>query len=305
MIQYFIKTIKDKRINQIPEFQNGCLVYVVNPPEEELIFLTNKFFLDLNILKDAQDLYEIPRIEIKNNFKYVFLRVPDIATKELTTHPFLFVISPNFTLLLSQKKLEFLEKFIIQENLNTTQKNKLFLNLLSKICEVYNDSIVFINKEIRKTGLEIEKIKESDIENFVHYEISLQDFMNALVPIKHIFNNLLQKGYLELFEEDKELIEDLILKINQLEDISKSNIKNITHIREAFEILLNNKVNKAIKILTGLTIIFAAPTLIASLYGMNLELPLAQNPFAFWIIIIINLIIILILAVIFKFLGWF
>ncbi len=306
MINYFIKTVKDKEIIKLADFQSGCLIYVHNPSENEINFLKEKFFLDTNLLKDALDVYEIPRIEIKDGFKYIFLRIPvKLFTSEIATRPFLCVIASNFFLLFSKDKLEFLEKFINRADFYTTQRNKLFFYLLYLLCQNYNYEIINISKAVRKLGLKVKEIKEKDIENFVKYEITHQNFMAALVPIKYIFNDLLQKGYLEMFDEDKDLIEDLILKINQLEDLSKANIKNIIHIREAFEIILQNKVNKAIKALTALTIIFAVPTLIASLYGMNISLPLEDNPYAFSIIIAINLFILIILVYLFKKVDWF
>ena len=51
------------------------------------------------------------------------------------------------------------------------------------------------------------------------------------------------------------------------------------------------------KILTSITIILAIPTMIASYWGMNVPVPMANNPFGFVIIIILSIIVALIATV--------
>ena len=48
---------------------------------------------------------------------------------------------------------------------------------------------------------------------------------------------------------------------------------------------MTNNLNRVIKILTALTIVLAVPTIVASFYGMNVKLPLAESPDAFLIVL--------------------
>jgi hypothetical protein len=72
--------------------------------------------------------------------------------------------------------------------------------------------------------------------------------MSTLVSTKVVLVAILQKQYLELFPADRELIDDLVLEINQLEEISKSSVKNIVDLGEGHEIIFTNMINKVIKI---------------------------------------------------------
>ena len=110
---------------------------------------------------------------------------------------------------------------------------------------------------------------------------------------------------LELFEEDKDLIEDLLLNNNQLIGISKSNLKNIVNIREAYSTIMGNNLNKIIKFLTALTVVLNIPVLISGFYGMNVALPLAQSGFAFWYLVFSSVIISIILIIVFIKMDWF
>jgi len=305
MIKFYLKTIKDNYLKLIPEFQTGCLILVSEPTEEEINLLKEKFLLDSDLIQDALDPYEIPRIELKNSLVYIFLRLPTKKNNELVTLPLLITISKDFFLIFTKDKIDFFDKFIQnREQFYTTQRTKLFIQLLSKIIDLYDLYILQINKEIKSFCLDFQKINETHIKQFVYFEIILQDFLNTLLPTKYLFSNILKKGYLELFPRDKDLIEDLILKIEQLEDIAKVSIKNIIHVREAYEIIITNSVNRAIKFLTALTVIVSIPTVIASLFGMNVHLPLAEYPFAFWLIIFFTVIFMALLFIAFLKKNW-
>jgi magnesium transporter len=306
MISYYLRTIQDRVLRKIPEFVKGCLIYCKEPNSEELEFLKNKFKINENLLKDALDPYEIPRIEEVEGKVYIFLRAPLKENGRIFTAPLLIVVSQEFFLLFSQNKFSFLEEFLEKEkhSIFTTQKTKLFLQIFSKICEVFKSTIIFINKEIKRAVFEIKKIEEEEIKEFIRFEVILQDFMSTLVSIKVVLAAILQKQYLELFPADRELIDDLVLEINQLEEISKSSVKNIVYLREGHEIIFTNTVNKVIKILTAYTILVSIPTILASLYGMNVKLPFEENKFAFFIVLSLSLVLMFLVALIFKWKKW-
>jgi len=306
MISYYLRTIQDRVLREIPEFAKGCLIYCREPKEGELEFLKNKFKINENLLKDALDPYEIPRIEEVEGKVYIFLRAPLKEDRRIFTAPLLIVVTQEFFLLFSQNKFPFLEEFLEKEKYSifTTQKTKLFLQIFSKICEAFKSTIIFINKEIKRAVFEIKKIEEEEIKEFIRFEVILQDFMSTLVSIKVVLVAILQKQYLELFPADRELIDDLVLEINQLEEISKSSVKNIVDLREGHEIIFTNMVNKVIKILTAYTILVSIPTILASLYGMNVKLPFEENKFAFFIVLFLSLVLMFLVALIFRWKKW-
>jgi len=306
MISYYLRTIQDKVLKKIPEFAKGCLIYCIEPKEEELEFLKSQFLLNGDLLNDALDPYEIPRVEEDQGKVYIFLRAPFVEKEKISTFPLLIVIASEFFLLFSQNKFNFLEEFLEKEKqlIFTTQKTKLFLQILSKICEAFNTNIVKINKEIKRVVFEVKRIEEEEIKQFIQFEFILQDFLSTLVSTKILITSLLQKQYIELFPADKELIEDLIIDLNQLEEISKSSLKNLVNLREGHEIIFTNMVNKVIKILTAYTILVSIPTIIASFYGMNVNLPFGEQKFAFFIILFFSLALMTFLFLIFKWKKW-
>jgi magnesium transporter len=158
------------------------------------------------------------------------------------------------------------------------------LQLFSRLVASYNQFLTDISRRVRRLGIRLEEITNKEIAQLVAFEGVLNDFLSALVPTNTILGNLLSSKFLKLYEEDKELIEDLILSIGQLVEICKSNLKTMVNIRESYSTIMTNNLNRVIKLLTALTVILAVPTMIASFFGMNVALPGAGSPHAFvWI----------------------
>jgi len=51
---------------------------------------------------------------------------------------------------------------------------------------------------------------------------------------------------------------------------------------DAFASIISNNLNMVMKFLASVTIILAIPTVVASFWGMNVELPFGVHPLGFW-----------------------
>jgi magnesium transporter len=234
------------------------------------------------------------------------LKAPTKENGRIFTLPLLIVIGYEFFLFLSQAKFPFFEDFLEKGKhlIFTTQKTKLFFQILSHICEALKYTIILINKEVKKVAFEIKDIEKKEIQQLIRSGIILEDFMSTLVSTKMVLVEILEKRYLELFSFDRSLVDDLILEIKQLEEVAKSSITNIVELREGYETLFSNKINEVIKILTAYTIVVSIPTILASLYGMNVKLPLAEKDSAFFIVLFLSFILMGFTALIFKWKKW-
>ena len=222
-------------------------------------------------------------MEIEDNVKYIFTRVPYSEDQQTLTAPLLIAVGKDFLITVSQKTLPFLTKFSSGAlDFNTTQKTKLFLQIFFQIISTYNTSLTDISRRIRQMSIRLEKIGNKDIVQFVTFEGILNDFLAALVPTNTILKNLLSGKFLKLYEDDKDLTEDLFLSSGQIIESCRANLKNIVNIRESYSTIMTNNLNRVIKLLTALTIILTVPTIIASFYGMNVPLPFADSPLAFF-----------------------
>jgi magnesium transporter len=176
--------------------------------------------------------------------------------------------------------------------------------MFSDINADYNLFLNAINREVRSNQTRIEQIADKDIVATVEQERVLNDFITALVPMNNTLNNILSGKHIRMYEEDRSLVEDILLSNGQIIDVCKTSIRTIVNIREAYSAILTNGLNQTIKLLTAITIIFTIPTMVASFYGMNVALPLAAHPFAFSITLGGSILLSAILFVVFAYKKW-
>lgn len=109
--------------------------------------------------------------------------------------------------------------------------------------------------------------------------------MAALQPYGIVLHALLNGKYIRLHERDEDLIEDLQLSTSELVELTKSRLKTIQNIREAYSTIATNNLNQIFKRLTSIAIFMSIPTIVGGLYGMNIALPFDHRPEAFWIVL--------------------
>lgn len=283
MLTNLYRSLREEQIIERPEPVIGSWVQAVSPDEQELETLATHYHLEIGHLKDALDPLEVPRLEIEGSVIYLFTRVP-FREGASSTLPYLIIHSEEHLVTVSAKPIAFLQSWTEQsKNLYTTQKTKLILQILSHINHAYINQMNAISKQIRSIGAQLAgaDIKNRDIVQLVSLENVLQDFISSLVPMNAILGQLLAGKHMKFFEEDKDLIEDLVHSTGQLIELARSSIKTIVSLREASSTIMTNNLNRIIKLLTSLTVILMIPNLVTGLYGMNVALPYADSPLAF------------------------
>ncbi len=306
MITYFFRSTKDKKIIKRKVFRPGAWILVENPGITEIKNLAKRFSVKEDLLKDALDIHEVPRIEKdEKGITYVFVRTPIFENGNIITNPILLAIGSDFIMTLYKKRVSFLEKFVKGKiDFFTTQRAKLFFQIFFEINLQYGEILNNIRRDMLKVSVNVRKVNNENVVQFVIFENAINEFLSVLIPLNTVLETLLSGKFFAFYEKDRDLIEDLYLSNRQLIELSKSNLKTIVNIRDAYSTILTNNLNRTIKLLTSLTIIFTIPTIVASFYGMNVSLPLQTNSYSFWFILLITGIISLFLLFIFKKKDW-
>ncbi|KKS17284.1 MAG: Mg2 transporter protein CorA family protein [candidate division WWE3 bacterium GW2011_GWA1_41_8] len=292
MLKLYYKNIRNNELTAIQEFKKGSWIYSENPTPEEIAQLVSVYKLDEGLLLDSLDPYEVPRTELEDGILYIFSRFPYEENSHILTTPLLIAIGEDFLLTISKNQNPLLQHFLDgKTEFTTTQKAKFLLQILIKTNSLYKRHIHQISRKIKELSTRLENIDNHDIIKFVDYEGILNDFLSALIPSELIFERLMQEHMLMLFEEDMELVEDLSLSNRQLIEIAKSNLKNIVNVREAYSTIMTNNLNKTMKTLTSITVILTIPTIVASFFGMNVDLPFDNHPLAYVFILLLTFIV--------------
>ena len=282
----YYRNIRGDKLETIESPRRGAWLSVIGPDKEELRELEKKYSLDADLLDDGVDLYESPRIEHEAGNLYIYVRFNRPEGEYTSTHPLLIVILPDMILTVSRVEPEPIQRLITSNRVVTTQKLKLVLQILEEMNKGYRQYLNGVTKKILSTRSRLQHttISNEDILTFIDVEEDLNEFLAALQPYAIVLHALLNGKYMKLHEEDEDLIEDLQLSASELIELTKSRLKSIQNIREAYNTIATNNLNSVFKRLTSIAIFLAIPTIFGGFYGMNIALPFGSHEYAFWIV---------------------
>lgn len=283
MITIYFKTDIEEDFTLIETPQEGCWIHADSASLEDLQVISQWTGIALTDLQDSLDKFEIPRIEKIGEHVLVFTRHP-ITSREsgLFTTTLTIILSKKYFITVCPSQSVLVQSVIEQKpKLTTYQPSKFLIYILLKITQEFTQQIKQIRSNVLKQEKHLEQIESEDITNLTINEENLNQYLSSLVPIRNVLEAITSGKYTLLHEKDQDLLEDLLNASIQSEDLCAINLRSIRSLRDSYQIIFTNQLSKTIKLLTGLTIILNIPTMVASMYGMNVKLPLADSPFAF------------------------
>jgi magnesium transporter len=296
MIKYYYKSLRSTELQDLDTYKRGAWVYVEAPTDEEVLQLVDQFKLDEGLVRDALDEDEMPRLDKEDDQIYIYVRAAYARPSgELDTVPVLFIFGGDAIITICLKKLPYIEAFKKgRYDFATTQRTKMILQILHQMVDQYDSYITQTSKQIKaiRNRLRGHEISNQDFIDFVTIEDELNEFLSTLLPTNATLRRLSLGRYIPLYEEDQDLVEDLLLNNEQSIEACNSNIKSIINIRQAYSSISSNNLNRTMKILTFATVIVALPNAVFGMYGMNVRLPGQEAQFAFYALIIAVLVLI-------------
>lgn len=292
MIKYFYKSLRSQTIKELGTPQRGTWIHVEAPTQQEVEELVKRFNVDLGYLEDALDEDEMPRLEREGEQGYIFVRYAyRTSDGDMDTAPLLIMFDTQVVLTVSLFKLPAVDALLKGKvDFATTQRTKLILLILGHITEQYN---VFITESSRKikgirSRLRSQGVTNQDFIDFATIEDELSEFLSSLQPTNATLRRLLAGRQLPMFEEDQDIVEDLLLGNEQSIEAIRANLRSIANIREAYSAINANNLNRILTILTVATILISIPSIAMGIYSLNIPLPYQHTNWVFWVIMGVN-----------------
>lgn len=277
--------------------ENNKWINVVCPTQEETKFLLQELQIPEAFYNDIEDIDERPRIEIENGWFLIILRIPfksNDAKLPFNTAPLGLMFKDDVFVSLSFHQTEILPDFVLY-----TQRKKsdisshfdLVLKLLLSSSIWFLKYLKQINQRIRLAEDNLEKsIKNEELQALLQIEKCLVFFITSLKGNDMLFHRIKNlKNHRDDF--DPVLVEDVEIELRQAEETTNIYSNILTGMMDAYASVISNNLNVIMKRLTSISIILMIPTLVASLYGMNVPNNLQENNHGFFIILLISLLI--------------
>ncbi|MCH9613965.1 MAG: Cobalt/magnesium transport protein CorA [Chlamydiia bacterium] len=305
MITIYHKNDPEDEFNVIETPQKGCWIHVDDATTTDLNQISELIGVEYTDIYDCLDRYEIPRIERIEEHVIIFTRHPAEHESGLYTTTFAIILTNDYFITICPQKSSLVENFISQKpKLSPEQKSKFLIYILLKITQEFTLQIKMIRTNVLKQEKKMAGVDAKDITNLTMNEEILNQYLSTLIPLRSVLEAITSGRYTFLYDKDQDLLEDLLNASIQSEDLCSVNLRSIRSLRDSYQIIFTNQLNKTIKLLTGLTIILSIPTMIASLYGMNVKLPYANLPGAFGGICIVIIVSSLLSMLIFQRKKW-
>lgn len=289
---YFLHGKSDQPLALTTELQTNSWVRCERPSEDEKALLI-AMGVDADILHDALDPHEVPRIELDDGWTYCITRLPDTDDdfNDFTT-PILFALGKTQTITISRDSLGRLwQPFIDNTKVDTSDQPLLFILMIDEIAKTYQRRVATINRQMRAATSDVHNLGSKDIATLTEYERKLNDYLDALIPTNTAIEKLLGGRLLKLQSDDKEQVEDLSIDLEQLIARCKSLLRTITNVRDSYRAVMDTRLNETIRLLTVITLALTIPTMLAGLFGMNVDIPGDEHsPFFFWAIVAVSII---------------
>lgn len=312
MIQYF-KNIESTTV-EIDKPENGVWVNLVPPlKDEEFEELSTHLDIPIEFLRDSLDIDERPRFELEDNVKFIVIKTPtennsfNDSDAYYITIPICIILTHNHIVTVNSFDNGAIKKF-----LNTFQKrhpdkrNMMVLKVFEKVVQTFLDYLKEINQKRNSYEQSLyDSNSNVDLLKLMRVQKSLVYFVTALRSNEMLMMKLERTNFLQLNEEEREFLQDLIVDTSQALEMANIYTNILSSTMDAFASIISNNLNNVMKRLTSITIILSLPILVTSIYGMNVKIPWQDTPHAFYIPVVISLLLSVIISGYFMKKKWF
>jgi magnesium transporter len=144
-----------------------------------------------------------------------------------------------------------------------------------------------------------------DLLKLMRVQKSLVYFVTALRSNEMLMMKMERTNFLGLNEEEREFLQDLIVDTSQALEMANIYTNILSSTMDAFASIISNNLNNVMKRLTSITIILSLPILVTSIYGMNVDIPFQRSNHAFYIPVIISMVVSGVIGMYFLKKKWF
>ncbi len=294
----------DGKLKRLDRPVSGAWINLEMPAHEELERARKFVNIPDDVISSLKDLDELSRTEEYDDFILIIFRMAYKSEKEgkveYTTIPFGILIYANYLVTISFFENETISSFK-SNGVHTSKKIRATLKLMLQASKTYLRYLKEISRKNQAIQKALEKsLKNEELTQLLTLENSLVFFSTSLRSNSILIEKLTNRNVFNQFEEDRDLLEDVMIENKQALEVTKIYSDILSGTMNAFASIISNNLNIVMKTLTSVTILLMIPTLIASIYGMNIPVPFEDSPDAFLIVILISFLIGLIGVILFR-----
>lgn len=267
--------------------KNGCWIKATDPNQEEIEKLES-WGIEPELITYSLDQDEMARVERDEGYTLILLRIPHFQgeTHDIpyTTVPMGIVIKDNLiaTICRHESHITRILTNSKYRGFKTAKRYRFVLYVLLETANRYLTYLREINRAVDRVEDQLQKsTRNRELLELLKHQKSLVYFTTALRSNEVMLERLQRMRMFNQYAEDEDLLEDVITENQQALQTTNIQTEILSSTMDAFASIISNNLNAVMKVLATLTIMVSLPTLVASFYGMNVNLPGEGHPYAF------------------------
>ncbi len=300
----------EQGLSMLTEPTTGCWINAVNPTLDEIHWLQS-LGIPQDYITYPLDVDERSRTERENGELLILLRIPYFhghsADIPYTTIPLGIILNDRYLVTVCKRETDILNEFADGrvKSLATSKRLRFVLRLLLSTATKYLVYLREINRTVEALEDQLQlSTRNKEVLELLKYQKSLTYFTTALKSNELMLERLQRSQIFKAFPEDEDLLEDVITENQQAIEMTNISSNILSGMMDAFASIISNNLNAVMKFLAAITVVLSLPTMIASFYGMNVDLPLDHLPVAYIYPIAFSLIISIVVVVVFYRRDW-
>lgn len=266
----------------------GSWINAIDPSPDEVARLQAELGAPADFVTYPLDLDERARTEKEDGALLIILRVPHFQGRGVdvpfSTVPLGIIVTDRYIATICRENTTVLRELRNGKvrALSTGKRNRFVLQLMLLIANQYLTYLREINRTTDQLEDQLQQSSRNrEVLEMLKYQKSLVYFATSLKANELVLQRLQRSRMFELYPEDEDLLEDALTETQQA--IEMANISNniLAGMMDAFASIISNNLNSVMKFLASVTIVLSIPTIVASFYGMNVDLPLQEHFLAF------------------------
>ena len=307
MLQYFKNENGHTLAIEKPEA--GSWVNIVPPlKQEEFSEVAEALDIPLDFLSDSLDIDERSRFEEEDNVRLIVIKTPtennsfNDSDAFYITIPICIILTHNQIVTVNSFDNGAIKKFLNTfQNRHPDKKNLMVLKIFEKVVQAYMEFLKEIN---HKRNLLEQKLydanRNEELLDLMRIQKSLVYSVTALRSNELLLMKLQRTHFLALNDDEDEILQDLIVDTSQALEMANTYTNILSSSLDAFASVISINQSQVMKRLTYITIMLQLPTLVASIYGMNVPIPGQTSSFAFYFPILLSVIMSVIIGIYFM-----
>jgi magnesium transporter len=257
----------------------GCWLHVVEPTEEDLEAVRG-FGVPASLLDQVHDVDERPRVEVAGECVLVVLQYPAPTDRPdgppWRTLPLNVMLTPRGVATVSLEAPPFLAAIVEGRDAppDPARPVELVLQLCWKIADAYLTALRDINTRVDELEGQLRRaLRNEAVLGLLQHQKSLTYFATGMKSNDLMLERFESTTQAQLDAAGNELLAEVRIEMRQAIEMVDIAYSVLSDMMDAFASIVSNNLNSVMKMLTSVTILLAVPTLVASIYGMNVALP--------------------------------